>query len=578
MASARSLAALAALFALAACGGGASTGTPPPPPPATSTSATLSVTLAGGASTGVDHLWVSITGVAMNTDPAKVFGDGDPSWVVLELPAAITVDLAAPELSQGGSVALLKQTVSALGSYQQLRLIVAPSDSSTALVASAKTAGLTWNDEVVYTDGSGQHTVPLEIPDTTSGIRTRTGFTLSADTTTPVAIEWNAHSSLVRRASAGGDDRFTLRDELELYNQQLMTALGGDLLQIDGSLFDSIAGQLDTSRFCTGADHSNCIHDVVASAMSLSADSRFHREVRSVSVGAGGGFLLYPLPSDAAYDVVIHGGNMQTLVVRNVFVDPTGLLQPFPTTLGVAATPIVPVLDTSGTGVTVANALVPGASRVLFGFTIPGSGGSGADLPYVLESGAADPASGALLEAIALPGGPVHDALFDQKTDGRGAPPAFTTITPAEGLGGWTAWSEGTLADAASATTRIAPGATTVTVPNPQRLAGFTDGTLTVTLAGTPTNGADRAELIVSNDGGTVAVVDVSSTLAAHGGPLAITVTSGSASGAPAATIYGVALRTWQASAETASVRWVRTSTPTSLEGVTSASVSLNFP
>ena len=61
MADARPLAALASLFALAACGAGASTGTPPPPPPATSTSATLSVTLAGGASPGIDHLWVTIT-------------------------------------------------------------------------------------------------------------------------------------------------------------------------------------------------------------------------------------------------------------------------------------------------------------------------------------------------------------------------------------------------------------------------------------------------------------------------------------------------------------------------------------
>ena len=101
-------------------------------------------------------------------------------------------------------------------------------------------------------------------------------FNLGADSTTPLAIEWNANS-LVRRSSASGIDRFTLRNELQLYNQQLLTALGDGNLQIDGSVFDSISGQLDTSHFCTGASHVGCIHDVVASATSLSPDGRSTR-------------------------------------------------------------------------------------------------------------------------------------------------------------------------------------------------------------------------------------------------------------------------------------------------------------
>jgi len=71
MASPRSLAALGALFALAACGGGGGTSTPPPPP-ATSTQAVLSVSLAGGATPGIDHLWVTVTGLAMNADATWV--------------------------------------------------------------------------------------------------------------------------------------------------------------------------------------------------------------------------------------------------------------------------------------------------------------------------------------------------------------------------------------------------------------------------------------------------------------------------------------------------------------------------
>jgi hypothetical protein len=576
MAAARTLAALGALFALVACGGG--TSTPPPPPPAASTDAVLSVSVAGGASPGIDHLWVTITGFAMHAEASRVLGDGDPGWVFQTLAAPVTLDLADPALSQGEPVSLLKQSVSVLGTFAQLRLLVASSDPSASVVASAQAKGLGFNDQVQYTDGAGVHVVPLEIPDLQSGLRLLSSFTLSADATTPLAIEWNAQSSLVRRGSPSGVDRFTLRDELTLYDQQLLTALGDGNLQIGGSIFDSISGQLDTTHFCTGASHAGCIHDVVASATSVSPDGRFHQEVRSVNVSASGAFLLYPLPSASLVDVVIHGGNMQTIVVRNVFVDPTGLLKPVPTALSSTATPIVPVLDTSERSVAVSNSLVPASSRVFFGQTLAGSGNGGADLPYVIASVAADPLTGRVLHAMTVPGGPLHDALFDPATQGVGVPPAFTTVTPAEGLGGCTVWTQGTLADGTSALALVPAGAASVTAPAPVRRSGFTSGTLTVDLSGTATTGADRAELIVSNDGGTVAVVDVSSQIATHGGATTIDVPSGVSSSVPAATIYGVALRTWVTGAESTTARWARTGAPVDLGSSGAATVSLNLP
>ncbi len=577
MAHARSLGALGALFALAACGGGGSGSPTPPAPPPSPSNAVLSVSLAGGASPGIDHLWVTVTGFAMHADAAKVYGDGDAGWVTQSLDKPVTVDLAGATLSQGQSQSLLKQAVSALGSYAQLRLIVAPSDPNSSLKASAAAAGLAYNDQVQYTDAGGVHVVPLEIADPQAGIRLLSPFSLSGDTTTPLSVEWNAHSSLVRRAAPGGVDRFTLRDELTLYNQQLLTALGDGNLQIDGSVFDSISGQLDTSQFCTGASHAGCIHDVVVSATSLSADTRFHQEVRSVNVGASGSFVLYPLPTQTLYDVVIHGGNMQTLVVRGVFVDPTGLLKPFPTALSNTATPLVPVLDASEQVVTVSNALVPHAGRVFFGQTIAGSGGSIADLPYVIAYDAADPATGALLHTVTLPGGPLHDAVFDPKTQGLGTPPAFTTVTQKEGLGAWSVWTQGTLADATSPVTTLGAAAGSVVAPAPVRLAGLADGTLTLTLSGTPSNDADQAEAVVTNGGGTVAVVDVSG-LVAHGGATPITLAAGSASSAPGATVYNVALHTWKTGSEIASSRWARVGAPVDLSAATTASAALALP
>ena len=583
MTPARSLASLGALFALVACGGGGggggSGGGTPPPPPTTPSTAVLSVSLSGGASPGIDHLWVTVTGIALHADATRVYGDGDAGWVVQSLPAPVTVDLADPALSSGGTVPLLKQNVNALGTFAQLRLLLASPDPAFAPIASAAAKGLQFNDQVQYTDAGGAHVVPLELPDLQAGLRLLTSFNLSADTTTPMAIEWNA-DSLVRRASAtaGGADRFTLRNELQLYNQQLLTALGDGNLEIDGSIFDSISGQLATTNFCTGASHAGCIHDVVATATSLSPDSRFHADVRSVNVSAAGTFLLYPLPSQSLYDVVIHGANMQTIVVHGVFVDPTGLLKPAPTALSSAATPLTPVLDSAARDVTVTNALTPGGSRVFFGQTVAGSGGTGADIPYEIVSATADPATGRLLGAVTLPGGPLHYATFDPTKDGNGVPPAFTTVTPIEGVGAWTVWSQGTLATTTSASTPLAAGAATLAAPAPVTRPGFVAGTLAVALTGSTGNAADHAELIVSNDGGTVAVVDVSSLIATHGGSTTINVTSGTSTNAPAASVYGVALRTWAAGSETTTARWTRASSPVDLSTPTSANVSLVLP
>jgi hypothetical protein len=577
MASPRSLAALGTLFALVACGGGGGGGGSTPPPPGPPSTAVLSVSLSGGASSGVDHLWVTVIGVALHASASHVYGDGDAGWVTLTLATPLSVDLADPSLSNGGAVSLLRQNVDALGTFAQLRLLLAPSDPGYPLTASASAKGLQFNDQVQYTDGSGAHVVPLETPDSQAGLRLLTSFNLSSDTTTPLAIEMNA-SALVRRTSVAGADRFTLRNELQLYNQQLLTALGDGNLQIDGSVFDSISGQLATANFCTGASHAGCIHDVVASATSLSADGRFHTEVRSVNVSAAGTFLLYPLPSQSLYDVVIHGGNMQTIVVHNVFVDPTGILKPAPTSLASAATPLVPVLDTSERSVTVANALVPGSSRVFFGQTVAGTGGSGAAVPYTLAAAAADPATGRLLAPVTLPGGPIHYAQFNTTTDGNGTPPAFAIVAPTEGVGAWTAWSQGTLATSTSPTTPLASGASTLSVPDPAARAGFATGTLSVTLSGTGTNNPDRAELIVSNDGGTVSVVDVSALVAAHGGTTTVSLPSGNVADAPAAAVYGVALRTWVAATETTSARRSHATVPVDLSTATTASITLALP
>jgi hypothetical protein len=573
-----SLATLSALFALVACGGGSGSAgapTPAPPPPGVSP-ALLSVALAGGASPNVDHLWVTVTGVAMNQDPARALGDGDPSWVLAMLDAPVTVDLAGSDLGQGTALSLFKRNFSEFGTYGQLRLLVASSDPDAQLADSAKALGLARNDIVQYTDAVGTHVVPLEIPDLQAGLRATTPFTLSAGSTTPLALEWNARGGIVHRQSTLGGDRYVVRNEVQLYNQQLLTALQDGL---DPSLFDSITGHLDTTDFCTAGSQPGCIRAVVATATSIAPGAAYHRAVRSVNVAADGSFVLYPLPSDSVYDVVIRGENMQTIVVREVFVDPTGILKPFPTTLGTPTTPIEPVLDLTGRTVALSQALAPAGSRAFFGQTVRGSGGGtgGTDVPYELVTANADPFTGDVVDRITVPGGPLHVAVFDPKVDGVGPPPTFTTVSSAEGDGAFSVWTEGTLFDTTSALGLLAAADASVAAPDPVPLADFTAGALTVSLAGASSNGADRGELIVSNDGGTVADLDVSAQLApAQAVPVPLP--SGTSTAVPGAAWYGVALRTWNSGNEAGTTRWVRSSAPIDLASTSTASVTLTLP
>jgi hypothetical protein len=179
---------------------------------------------------------------------------------------------------------------------------------------------------------------------------------------------------------------------------------------------------------------------------------------------------------------------------------------------------------------------------------------------------------------VTLPGGPLHYAVFDRTTDGNGVPPVFATVTSTEGAGAWTVWSQGTLATTTSTTTTLAAAATAVAAPAPVARTDLGAGTLTVTLSGSTSNSADHAELIVSNDGGTVAVVDVSALIASHGGSTPVSVPSGTSANAPAAAIYGVALRTWVGGSDATTARWSRATAPVDLSTAASANVSLILP
>ena len=224
-------------------------------------------------------------------------------------------------------------------------------------------------------------------------------------------------------------------------------------------------------------------------------------------------------PADPLYDVVIHGGNMETIVVHDVFVDPTGLLKPFPTALSWRRRRWCPS-QTGETAVSVANALAPRSARVLFGQTLAGSGANGgADVPYTIVAANADmsPADASCTRSRCPPArstprcSTCRPAAPARRPRSRASRPRKAPARSACG-----ARHAGRLdqrvrrqGGRGRQRHRAQPGAA-----RRLRRRHAHGG-----ISGGGSNAPDKAEIVVTNGGGTVAVVDVSAQIAAAARP-----------------------------------------------------------
>jgi hypothetical protein len=552
---------------LASCGGG-SGGSGDTPAPAASVQGSVSLSIAGGAAPGYDHVWVTVSAVALHTEADRAWGQDDASWQVIRLASPHTLDLAA--LTNGAVSALFSGNVLPAGSYAQLRLFVLPHDAT--LADAARQLNLAYNAQVDYTDAAGvQHRLPLELADASLGLRVDGPIVVTADQDTDLALQWDVERSVARFAADDGVDRMTMRPDLRWYD---LSATG------------AIVGLMDKSLFCAaGVKAANCLYDVVVSAEAPSTDGRFKRSVRSAPVVLGDTyavFALYPLPASSAegrFDVVIRGRNMQTMVVRAVPASAADLLAAAPTQLGANPAdpthpvPMQPVLLSQGeASVSLSQPLQPASAQIVFGRTLPGSG----ELPLELVAANTDPFTGRLTQPLPLAGGALRVATYSADTV-----LSFADVTPAEGDSGFSMMSLGTRYDDASATSLLsAPGgsSTAFVAPAPSAKSGLASATLTVALSGGTTASYDAAQLVIADVAGVVQTREVSS-LIGSGGTLSLTLPAGAAAASLGGTaVYAVSVRAWKRSAPSSSLRWVRTSAPVDLRSASSAQVSLTLP
>jgi hypothetical protein len=545
------LAAGALTGALTGCGGGgggggssSSSGSSSSGSGSTAVQGTLSLGLLGGASRNVDHVWVTVSAVAMHAQTTQAWSSSDSSWTVVQLNTPAVIDLTATAASQSDMSNVVKQLSVSPGTYAQLRLFPLAHDAALHSAASAK--GLSYNAQVDYTDAQGHaHSVPLELPSPELGWRIARSFTVSASTAVSLAVEADLQHSLVRLSANDGLDHFTFRPQLQSYN---LSTLG------------AILGVIDVASICGGTGAStapNCATDIVVSAQRLSADGSRYVSVRQSKVGSDGYFNLYPLPGDAQYDVVITGRRMQTMVVKAV----DNL-----TVLSSPTHPIYPVLAPNASRtVNLASAMSPSSSQLFFGQTLS-SGGK----PYEVAVGNVDPFTGLMAQDLSLPEGPVSLATYNVRVTDMN----FVDTVPQQGSEAFSVQALGAAYDDAGAvSTQVPPARTssTITVGNPTRQAGLGTGQIQVTVNGTLSSAYDKAQLLISDVNGVVATQGLSGA-----GSTSITVPAGSQAAALGGTaVYSVALR---ASGAGGGLKWVRATNVVDLRSSASASVTLTLP
>jgi hypothetical protein len=334
---------------------------------------------------------------------------------------------------------------------------------------------------------------------------------------------------------------------------------------VDESKAGGISGTVDVSALVAGGP------PVWVSAEALDATGTHHVVVARRLIGSDGSFVLYPLPAaksgNTYYDVVITCASAETVIIQSVpvvagAVSTATSVQS--TTIPLAVAPTV-YADVSASNPT----LLPGGARVTFYQTIGASG----EIPYAIDSTAVDPILRRLpADAFALSAGPQVVGTYNS-----GNAVTFTTVTPAEGDGGYVPGSEGlyradTLAGTSTVINGTASAPTELVVPAPAVATGGITGTLSVTVSSTP-GSYDSGFLVVSSGDRIVETASVASQLAAGGGTVTLSLPAGDALAAATGIPYQVAVRAWSSANPTSTLE--RVAGPNSVNLGTSASASL---
>jgi hypothetical protein len=295
---------------------------------------------------------------------------------------------------------------------------------------------------------------------------------------------------------------------------------------------------------------------IQASAELLSSDTSnpHHVIIASAPVQTDGTFTIYPLQSNSrtptVYDVVIHGPNIATIIIKNVSVATTSpSLTDAASTTGAVATTTATGAVSLGTFIPqAANAFstqilpstsspLPGGAALTFYQTLPASG----EVPYAIDEVGIDPINGNLQTPEVLSLGAIQSGTFASS----GSTITVTSSTPAEGPSKYRVgavaplYTDGVLSSAPLVDGTTAQSLTTpltVTVSGLAPADGSTPATLTASITETSPGTYTGGELLVSRNGAVIGTAGIpSNALLTGSGSVAV---SGLPSGSTDGTYY----------------------------------------
>jgi hypothetical protein len=310
----------------------------------------------------------------------------DTTWEKFRLDETRTIDLV--DITGGELTSIASDLAIPAATYRQIRVILAGTDED--LYDSADDAGATYNNQVTWFDEDGdEQTLPLEVPNADQGIGIE--IKLKAEEVA-VGSGTTSTTSVVQLFFDAARDLTQFR-----YDGQAGFLLSSTLKAFNADDVGTIRGTLNLSQLVIDTDTGRPEIEVTAQKL----DEALNRRVvaGSASVSSSGAFVLYPLRLDedettTTYDLVIHGPEIQTIVIRNV--------------------PVTEALPGSATSITLnglapqpaqsfeANVrddapVAPRGARIGFYQTLPGDDG-----PYLIEEAAVDPLSGRFAQPVVL--------------------------------------------------------------------------------------------------------------------------------------------------------------------------------
>jgi trimeric autotransporter adhesin len=524
------------------------------------------VSATGSTPNQFTHVFISAGAVWFNTNASA--GPSDSGWAKFPLKTAVTVDLVQQSNGTLGEIA--NDLRVAPGTYNSILLLPATTAqiNDATFIANLAATGATYPQEADFVDTAGNsHQVALVLPNPELGIAIpgaslkvpigsvgvgagTTGTTGTTDTfgnsgitstgTGATTTTGTTSSTQSTTTTVSFGTNFDANRDLHPFCYAVpMTACtqsssGTTTGTTTGVIFGprAVASDLSTTGGITGTVTLTLLQNITAvsgrvaiqaSAELQNADqSNPHYDIiASAPVQSDGTFTIYPLQSNSAtptvYDVVIHGPNIATIIVKNVAVATTT-----PSLTGAAST-AGSVATTTATGAVSLGTFtprqsdaftaqitpntsspLPGGAAVVFYQTLPSN-----QYAYAIDEVGIDPVSGNLQTPELLSLQSIDSGTYSSS----GSTITVTSSNPVEGASSYhvaaTAplYTDGTISSAPVVNGTQAQALTTflpVTVAGLTPADGSTGGAIAASVTESSPGLYTGGELLVSNNGAVV--------------------------------------------------------------------------